>query len=389
MSVYAILLCGGSGTRMGLAQNKTLLPVGGIPACVRAGRTLLTAADGLVAVVRAGDEETFRGVFDREGLPVYALVTGGGTRQQSVRRGLAALPEDCREVLIHDGARPLVTEAIVRAVLESVRRYGTGVAAVPMTDTVKRADENGVVLETLDRSRLWRMQTPQGFRRDLLERAHAGATDDLTDDAGLVERLGEPVRLVPSTVSNLKLTDREDWTMAERLAAGPIRVGMGIDAHRLTPGRRLILCGVDVPYERGLDGHSDADVALHALCDALLGAAALGDIGRHFPDTDERYRGVSSVLLTERVRDILAEQGYRPVNVDITIVAQKPKLAPYIAGMVQNVAAALRIAPDCVSVKATTTEHMGYEGRGEGISAQAVATVMKSAGSACPSEYPA
>ena len=384
MSVYAILLCGGSGTRMGLSQNKTLLPVGGVPACVRAGRTLLTAADGLVAVVRAGDEAVFRDVFERAGLPVDALVTGGGTRQQSVRRGLAALPADCAEVLIHDGARPLVDGATVRAVLDSVRQYGTGVAAVPMTDTVKRADENGLVQETLDRSCLWRMQTPQGFRRDLLERAHALATDDMTDDAGLVERLGVPVRLVRSSACNIKLTGREDWTMAERLASGPIHVGMGIDAHRLTTGRKLILCGVDVPYELGLDGHSDADVALHALCDALLGAAALGDIGRHFPDTDEQYRGVSSVLLTARVREILAERGYVPVNVDITIVAQKPKLAPYIAAMTENVAAALRIAPECVSVKATTTERMGYEGRGEGISAQAVATVMKAEGSACP-----
>ena len=376
MSVYAILLCGGSGTRMGARENKTLLPVGGVPACVRAGRTLLAVADGLVAVVRDGEAALFRSVFEQAGLPVCALVTGGGTRQASVREGLSALPDDCAEVLIHDGARPLVDVKTVRAVLDSVRRCGTGVAAVPMTDTVKRAAPDGVVQETLDRSCLWRMQTPQGFRRDLLERAHAAATDDLTDDAGLVERLGLPVQLVESTPFNIKLTRKEDWIMADRLAAVCPRAGLGIDAHRLVPGRPLVLCGVTVPYELGLDGHSDADVALHALCDALLGAAALGDIGRHFPDTDERYRGISSMLLTGRVRELLASAGYVPANVDITIVAQRPKLAPWIPQMAENVAQVLQLTPDCVSVKATTTEHMGYEGRGEGISAQAVAMII-------------
>ena len=164
--------------------------------------------------------------------------------------------------------------------------------------------------------------------------------------------------------------------MADRLAAVCPRAGLGIDAHRLVPGRTLVLCGVTVPYELGLDGHSDADVALHALCDALLGAAALGDIGRHFPDTDERYRGISSMLLTGRVRELLASAGYVPANVDITIVAQRPKLAPWIPQMAENVAQVLQLPPDCVSVKATTTEHMGYEGRGEGISAQAVAMII-------------
>ena len=375
MSVYAILLCGGSGTRMGLEKNKTLLPVGGVPACVRAGRTLRMASDGLVAVVRAGEETLFKDVFERWGLRVDRMVTGGDTRQQSVRRGLDILPEDCTEVLIHDGARPLVDRETVRRVLDSVWKNGTGIAAVPMTDTVKRADGGGRVLETLDRSGLWRMQTPQGFRRELLERAHAHAPGDMTDDAALVEALGEPVHLVMSSARNLKLTNREDWMTAELLAGPVLRVGSGFDAHRLVTGRRLVLCGVEVPYELGLDGHSDADVALHALCDALLGAAALGDIGRHFPDTDERYRGVSSLLLTERTRDILAEAGYRPVNADVTIIAQKPRLAPYIDRMRENVAEALRLPPEAVSVKATTTERMGYEGRGEGISAQAIAGV--------------
>ena len=375
MSAYVIMVCGGSGTRMGAEGNKTLLPVGGVPACVRAGQTLLKVCDGLVAVVRAGEEALFSGVFREYGLPVCQVVTGGSSRQQSVRHGLEALPPDCTEVLVHDGARPMVDEDTVRRVLESVRTYGTGVAAVPVTDTVKRADAERIVQGTLDRNGLWLMQTPQGFRRELLETAHAQARNDMTDDAGLVEALGEPVRLVNGSVRNIKLTRREDLAMAEMLAGPRLRIGTGFDAHRLAEGRDLVLCGVKVPYERGLDGHSDADVALHALCDALLGAAALGDIGKHFPDTDEKYRGISSLLLTERTREILEEAGYAPANVDITIVAQRPKLAPYIGEMRQNVACALRIPVDCVSVKATTTEKMGYEGRGEGISAQAAAII--------------
>ena len=376
MSVYAVLVCGGSGTRMGAAGNKTLLPVGGVPACVRAGRTLLQQLDGLVCVVRAGEETVFEEAFQRYRLPVYAVVTGGATRQQSVRRGLSALPEDCDEVLIHDGARPLVDGETVRRVLESVRAHGTGVAAVPVTDTVKRADADQVVRETVDRQGLWRMQTPQGFRRALLEEAHRKARAEMTDDAALVEAMGEPVRLVRGSARNIKLTNPEDWKMAELLAGTTVRVGTGFDAHRLVQGRDLVLCGVRVPYELGLDGHSDADVALHALCDALLGAAALGDIGRHFPDTDPMYKGISSLILTEKTRAIVEEAGFVISNVDVTIVAQRPKLAPWIPEMREKVAAALGLPLEAVSVKATTTERMGYEGRGEGISAQAAATLL-------------
>ncbi len=378
MSVYAVMVCGGSGTRMGAGINKTLLPVGDVPSCVRAGRTLLRACDGLIAVVRAGDEPAFEKSFREYHLPVARIVTGGNSRQQSVRLGLDALPEECTEVLIHDGARPLVDEETVKRVIESVRACGTGIAAVPVADTVKRADDRQNVQGTLDRSGLWLMQTPQGFRTELLRRAHAVAKDDLTDDAGLVEAMGEPVRLVRGNVKNIKLTTREDWKMAEMLSGPALRTGIGFDAHRLVAGRKLVLCGVDIAYELGLDGHSDADVALHALCDALLGAAALGDIGKHFPDTDERYRGVSSLLLTESTRGILLEAGYVPCNVDVTIIAQRPKLAPYIDQMRANVAEALKLPVEAVSVKATTTEKMGYEGRGEGISAQAIATVTRS-----------
>jgi len=375
MSAYGILLCGGSGERMGVSGNKTLIPIGGVPACVRAARTLLSVLDGLVIVVRAGDEAAFSGAFAAWNVPVYARVTGGGTRQQSVRNGLSALPDDCDIVLVHDGARPNPDRDLVQRIVESVERYGTGVAAVPLTDTLKEADQDGVVKRTIPRDGLWLMQTPQGFRKDLLKKAHSNARDDMTDDAQLVEALGEKVRLVKSSARNLKLTTKEDIIMAQLLTGNGLRVGTGYDAHRLTEGRALVLCGVDIPFEKGLLGHSDADVALHALCDALLGAAAMGDIGLHFPDSDERYRGISSLVLTRRTVELLAQKGFAPVSADVTVVAQRPKLRPYIDQMRANVAQALFIPADSVSVKATTTEGMGFEGRGEGISAQAVATI--------------
>ncbi len=378
MSAFAVLVCGGSGTRMGGSGNKTLLPVAGVPACIRAYRTLTSVLDGAVVVVRAGEEALFQSTFAAYGEAPYQIVAGGADRQASVYAGLCALPESCAEVLVHDGARPLVSEHTVRAVLSSVRQFGTGVAAMPVRDTVKRADAKGRVLETLDRAELYAMQTPQGFRKETLLRAHRTIKARMTDDAALVEALGVEVRLVMSEPSNIKLTSGEDVVMARALAGGgALRIGQGMDAHRLIEGRKLVLCGVEIPYERGLLGHSDADAALHALADALLGAAALGDIGRHFPDTDARYDGISSLILLQKTREILAEHGFSPVNCDVTVIAQAPRLAQYIDRMRQNIADALRMDMNAVSVKATTTERMGYEGRGEGISALAVAMIRQ------------
>ena len=375
MSAFAVLVCGGSGTRMGGAGNKTLIPIGGIPACVCAARTLLRVLDGLVVVVRAGEEPIFSQCFAENGVHPLAIVPGGENRQASVYAGLRALPADCDTVLVHDGARPLVREEVARDVLNRARASGAAIAAMRVRDTVKQGDQDGKIVGTPDRSALWQAQTPQGFQKDLLIRAHETARDALTDDAALVEALGVPVYLVESGPENIKLTSPEDVAMADALTDIPFRVGSGYDAHRLVSGRALILCGVEIPYEKGLLGHSDADVALHALCDALLGAAALGDIGRHFPDSDERYRGISSVTLTRETARILREAGFVPVNVDVTIVAQAPKLAPYVERMREHVAEALQIPLTSVSVKATTTERMGYEGRGEGISAQATAMI--------------
>ncbi|MBQ7454905.1 MAG: 2-C-methyl-D-erythritol 2,4-cyclodiphosphate synthase, partial [Clostridia bacterium] len=228
---------------------------------------------------------------------------------------------------------------------------------------------------TPDRSVLRAVQTPQGFSRALLERAHREITDRCTDDAALVSRLGVPVRLVSGSPRNIKLTAKEDLAMAEFYLGGRLRVGHGYDAHRLVEGRKLILGGVDIPYEKGLLGHSDADVLLHAIMDALLGAAALGDIGKHFPPSDASYKDISSVQLLEKTAALLTEAGFSVQNVDATVVAQRPKLAPYLTQMRQNIADALKIDVSAISVKATTTEGMGFEGRGEGISAHAVALV--------------
>ena len=371
MNAYAVILCGGSGTRMGAKQNKTLLPVDGVPAVVKCVRAFAPLVTSIVLVVRAGEEDAFRQALENAGESVPFIVPGGTDRQASALCGLKALPNDADIALIHDGARPFVTRDVIERVLAGVKENGSGVAAVPARDTIKRASPDGLVLETPDRASLYQVQTPQGFFVKDLLLAHGRVQKRCTDDAALMEAAGFPVRLVMGSYDNIKLTSPEDLKMTGNLSLP--RIGHGYDAHRLTEGRALVLCGVTVPYEKGLLGHSDADAALHALTDALLGAAAMGDIGKLFPDSDEKYRGISSLLLLGEVKKRLDEKGFRVGNADVTILAQAPKLAPYIPQMRENVADVLGIPLDRVSVKATTTEKMGFEGRGEGISAHAVA----------------
>lgn len=374
----AIILAGGSGVRMGAGRNKVLLPVGGAPAIVRSARAFAPLTDGLVVVARREDLPDIRDLLAEARLDA-TVVPGGATRQASVWSGLNALPGDCGRVLIHDGARCLVNEGVIRRVMDAVETDGAAAAAMPVSDTIRKA-EGGLAAGMLDRASLRAMQTPQGFDVPLIRRAHEAARRDGflgTDDAALVERLGVPVRLTEGSRRNLKLTTPEDIIMAEAFlqADAPLpalRVGQGYDVHKLVEGRDLILCGVKVPHTLGLLGHSDADVALHALMDAMLGAAALGDIGQHFPDSDERYRGISSMTLLRHVTKLLADHGLRVANADVTIVAQRPKLMPFLPEMRQNIADVLTLPVDRVSVKATTTERLGFEGREEGISAQAV-----------------
>ena len=296
-----------------------------------------------------------------------------------MRAGLQSLQADTKWVLVHDGVRPFVEEKHVLACMDAAEQHGAAILGIPLNDTVKQVDEHHLVLSTPDRRSLRAIQTPQAFRRSLLEDAHAAAVSDEfegTDDAMLVERIGQPVKVVPGDVGNRKLTTPEDLAWSEwikgRSHAGMIRVGHGFDVHRLTEGRPCIIGGIRIPHSKGLDGHSDADVLLHAITDAILGALGKGDIGRHFPDTDPAYKDADSAILLKKVWSMATQDGYRLGNLDATIMAERPKMAPHIPDMVRRIAQLLGADETVVNVKATTTERLGFTGREEGIAAQAV-----------------
>ena len=322
---------------------------------------------------------------------LMAIVPGGRTRQESVAMGLFALGSSADElVIVHDGARPLISAEVISRCLNTARHHGNAVAALPVTDTLKAADDAHVVTRTVDRNRLWAMQTPQVFRVATLYEAHTGARDrgwTGTDEASLVEMFTEEsVHLVAGDPANFKITRPEDLRLAqafllphsEALLMFP-RIGFGYDIHPLTTGRRLVLGGIEIPSERGLDGHSDADVLLHALCDALLGAAGLPDIGNLFPNTDAAYKNISSLSLLRDVYGHLTKLGFSVGNVDITVIAEAPKIASYVPQMRTVIAEALGITAPQVGIKATTNEGLGALGRGEGIAAHAVALIARSA----------
>ena len=377
MNCWALIVAGGRGTRAGLGVNKVYMPLDGetvLEKCLRAFDAS-GLFQGAVVVISPDDEARYAAITSP---PIVKAVTfGGATRQGSVYNGLLAVPGDADIVAVHDAARPFVTAEIMAATIESAAQYGSGVISTPVTDTIKQVGDGGLVT-TLDRNSLFSVQTPQTFAYGPLMDAHRRAREegyDATDDAALFERYMGGVRLVtvPGAEHNIKLTYKKDFERRDM----DIRMGHGYDAHRLTEGRKLVLCGVEIPYERGLDGHSDADVAVHALMDALLGAAALGDIGRHFPDSDEAYRGISSMKLLDATVEKLRVAGYAASNVDVTIIAQRPKLAPCMDEMRRRVAEGLGLGIDRVNIKATTTERMGFEGAGEGISAHAVAVIKE------------
>lgn len=302
-----------------------------------------------------------------------AVAAGGATRTESVLNGLKAASGDF--ICIHDAARPNLTQELFEKTAEAAFAEGAAIAAIPVADTLKKCAD-GKIAGTVDRANLFAAQTPQIFRRNWLEKAYEFADDTATDDAELLQRAGYEVFVVQSDPQNFKLTRREDIAMLQEMKK-EFRTGSGFDAHRLTENRRLILGGVEIPFDKGLLGHSDADVLLHAICDALLGAAALGDIGKHFPDSDAAFKDISSLLLLEKVAALLKGKGYAISNIDATIIAEKPKLAPYIPQMCENIAAACEIATERVSVKATTTEGMGFCGMGEGIAAQASCLIVR------------
>lgn len=379
---YAVVVAAGRGVRMGAAVNKVLLPLCGEPVIRHAVRAFCEAdeIDGVVVVASADETEQMRAALC--GLEkVCAIAPGGSTRQESVKNGLDALPKEARIALVHDGARPLISRELIARCIRQTEDCGSAVVCTPVTDTVK-VEKDGCVVRTLDRSQLRAVQTPQCFFAGELKAAYEAAARDgvsVTDDASVMEHAGHSVHLLESSEVNFKLTTPEDLRRAEDIIGERKfmqrlpRTGFGYDVHKLVSGRRLILCGKEIPWEKGLDGHSDADVAVHALMDALLGAACLGDIGRLYPDNDPAFEGADSMKLLADVLRRVKDAGYAVVHADVTIVAQKPKLMPYMDEMRRNLENAMPGAQ--VNVKATTTERLGFEGRGEGISAQAVATI--------------
>ena len=365
MSACGVLLCAGSSDRMGFDKLNT--PLCGKTAIERSMNALAEGGcDSLVFVTGGESEKTVASLS----VPVpFAVVPGGKQRTDSVRNGLFAASGEI--AVIHDAARCFVDPAIVKASIESAEKYGSGVAAIAVTDTVVKLEDGA--FETLDRSKLFRMQTPQTFRLDKIRAAYEKG-DYATDDATLYARMFGAPRLVPGSELNRKLTTEADWAWAiDRLC--PPAFGIGFDTHRLIEGRELFLGGVKIPFEKGLLGHSDADVLLHAIMDAILGSLKLGDIGKLFPDTDPQYAGINSRVLLRKVNELVQKRDMLVSHVDATVICQRPKLAPYRQAIERTIAEDLAIPSDAVSVKATTTEGMNDEGRGLCISAQAIVSV--------------
>lgn len=378
MEFLAVILAAGAGVRAG-GDAKQWRSLVGRPVVRWSAEALLAAGAGdVVVVVAAGDEH--RAAEALAGLPRWRTALGGATRSQSVRAGLAALTADDEAlVLVHDAARPLLTVGGVQRLLAALETATAAILALPLADTLKRDDGAGRIVGTPDRIGLWRAQTPQGFRLGVLKEAFAAwpPGEEPTDEAMVVERAGGAVALVPGDPALAKLTYPEDFAMAERLAGGArvMRVGQGLDAHRFGPGDRVWLCGVAVPHEQALVGHSDADAGLHAVTDAILGAIGAGDIGDHFPPSDPQWRGASSDQFLAHAVRLVAGRGGRVVNVDVTLICERPRIKPHREAMRTKLAELLAIDLAAVSVKATTLEGMGFTGREEGLAAQAVAMV--------------
>ena len=371
--VTAVVTAAGSGRRMGTPLPKQFLKIGGKTVLEKAVEPFEASehVDEIIVVGSSEFLELCTGLC-RQFSKFSRAVAGGKERQDSVRNALNLVEDGY--VLIHDGARPYVDMETIMRVLEAAAGTGAAVAAVPVKDTVRqtRGGDNTDSI-TLPRDRLYSVQTPQGFDVALIREAYAAAEGEGflgTDEGGLAEIDGHPVTIVEGSYRNIKITTQEDLPMETR-------IGTGFDVHRLTEGRKLVLCGIEIPFEKGLLGHSDADVAVHALMDAMLGAAAMGDIGRHFPDTDDAYKGISSMILLQKVRELIEQEGFRLGNADITIMAQRPKLSPYIEKMRTNIAAVLGMDAGSINVKATTTEKLGFVGRQEGIAAEAVCTINR------------
>ena len=376
MSFSAVIVAAGGGTRAGPGLAKQWRVLAGKPVLRWSVEAFLNAGvQDLIVVVSPETEALAAEAL--AGLSGWKTAIGGATRAESVRRGLDAIDRPYEEpVLIHDAARPFVTPAHIERLLDQLADGDGAILALPVVDTLKREGWNGST--TASREGLWRAQTPQAFNRGRLMAAYADWTGgEPTDDAQVVEAHGGSVTLVAGDPLLMKLTFPEDFDMAERLAGGArtTRIGQGFDAHRWGAGDAVWLCGVRIDHNQTLVGHSDADAGLHALTDAILGAIGEGDIGDHFPPTDPKWKGAASDLFLRHAAELVTTKGGRIVNVDVTLICERPKIKPHRQAMRERLAAILELPLDRVSVKATTTEGMGFTGRGEGLAAQAVATV--------------
>ena len=383
--VAALIVAAGSGTRFGGPLPKVFAPLLGRPLLCWSLHAFGSHPEIDEVVVVAAQEYAARAknLCEADLSVAWQVVEGGCERRASVHNGLAALLSNPPDIVaIHDGARPLVSPEVISDSLRVCREHGAALAATRAVDTVKQAGPDGLITATLDRSKVFLAQTPQTFSYKLITEAHQRAAREqceVTDDAMLLERYGTPVYLSRGEGRNLKITVPEDLKLAEWFLQGQTpapRVGHGYDLHRLVEGRRLVLGGIEIPHSKGLLGHSDADAALHAICDAILGACGLGDIGRHFPDTDATYKDADSRELTRRVVALAREAGWRVGNVDVTIMAQEPKLAPHNATMREATATALGVPVEQVSYKATTNEGLDAIGRGEAIAAHALILML-------------
>ena len=375
MHVAAIIVAAGKGERAGASQPKQFVDLGG-------GRTLLDMSlAAFLATPRITEVivSVPPGYIDRVAVSDRVrVVEGGERRQDSMANAFAGVSPEADVVLVHDAARPYVSERLIVDTIDAAAQFGAAIVALPVNDTVKRTTRSGgrtTIRETLPREDIFLAQTPQGFRREILAEAIAAAAImNVTDESMLVERAGIPVHVVTGDPANVKVTTPEDLMKARSTT---MRIGNGYDLHRLVEGRPLILAGVRIPFDRGLDGHSDADIVSHAVTDAILGAAALGDIGRMFPDSDPQWKDADSLKLLQGAVAVLTRAQYAIANVDITVIAQRPKLLPYLEQMRANLADALGIAIDAVSIKGKTNEKVDAAGRGEAMACHAVALITR------------
>lgn len=382
--ISAIIPAAGSSRRMKSKVNKQFMSIAGQPVLTRSLLSLRGHVGEFIILSRPGEDELCRQCAQGH-VEDFKVISGGTTRQESVYKGLLHCQGDY--VLIHDGNRPLASADLVQRVIAAGRQQSAAIPALPVVDTIKDVQDQ-CVIATLPRHRLWAVQTPQVFKRDLLLAAHARAREENfqgTDDASLVEAMGNVVKVVQGEETNLKITTPDDIFVAQEIVKeregrtlSPFRTGIGFDVHKLVPGRALIIGGVHIPFAQGLLGHSDADVLLHALMDAMLGAAGLGDIGQHFSDTDPAWAGADSRQLVARVTHLIEQEDWRLVNVDCIIFAQEPKLSPYKGKMIETISGITKLQPASINIKATTTEGLGFIGRGEGIAAQVVCAVESS-----------